>query len=64
VLGAELSEKSTAYFEWFGLFTDGREDESSLSFLNVGIDRYLNDNALIDFRIGWGLNEFEVDREI
>ena len=56
-IGKKVTEKSTAYFEWFGIFTHGREDEASLSFLNVGIDRYLSHNALIDFRIGWGLTE-------
>ena len=56
-LGTEVTEKSTAYLEWFGIFTYGRENEVSFSFLNIGIDRYLTNNMLIDFRIGTGLTE-------
>lgn len=56
-LGAEISEKSTGYFEWFGVFTHGREEERSLNFLNVGVDYLLSKNALLDVRVGWGLNE-------
>jgi hypothetical protein len=37
-LGAKFTRRSTGYFEWFGVFTDGRGDEVSPNFLNVGID--------------------------
>lgn len=35
-LGAKLTKKSTVYFEWYGIFTRGREDDNGLSFLNIG----------------------------
>lgn len=54
-LGARLTERTTGYFEWFGIFTDGREEEASLSFLNFGVDYLINKNLVIDARIGWGL---------
>ena len=57
VLGLELSESDTMYAEWFGLFSDGREEAFSISFFNVGLDHYLTDNLVIDFRIGAGLTE-------
>lgn len=60
-LGVELTEKYTAYGEWFGLFSDGLEENFSLSFLNVGVDHYLTDNFLVDFRIGVGLTEQSED---
>lgn len=60
-LGTELTEKNTIYGEWFGLFSDGLEDDYSLSFLNVGVDHYFTDNLLIDFRVGVGLTEDSED---
>ena len=42
---------------WFGLFTDNREEELSLSYLNIGVDYLLSKNTVIDFRVGWGLND-------
>ena len=42
-IGAELSERCTAYSEFFGLFTDGFEsDEERPVFFNVGLDYYLS----------------------
>jgi hypothetical protein len=60
-LGAELTEKNTGYVEWFGLFSDGLEEEFSLSFLNAGFDHYFTDNFLIDFRVGVGLTDDSED---
>ncbi len=56
-IGAELSERFTAYSEFFGLFTDGFEsDEERPVFFNVGLDYYLSDNVVLDVRAGTGLN--------
>jgi hypothetical protein len=60
-LGAKLTEKSTGYFEWFGIFTHGRDDDDSLSFLNFGVDYLISNNLVADFRIGWGLTEASDD---
>lgn len=60
-VGTELSEKNTAYAEWFGLYSDGLEEEFSLGFFNIGIDHYFNDDFLIDFRVGAGLTEASED---
>jgi outer membrane putative beta-barrel porin/alpha-amylase len=60
-LGKELTEKNTIYAEWYGLFSDGLEENFSLSFFNVGIDHYFTDDLLIDFRAGVGLTEDSED---
>ena len=60
-MGKRLTENNTAYFEWFGLFTYGREDDNGLSFLNAGFDHYFSKNTLIDFRVGWGLTSASDD---
>ena len=60
-VGKRLTEKNTAYFEWFGLFSHGREDDNGLSFLNVGVDHYFTKNLLIDVRVGWGLTSASDD---
>lgn len=56
-LGARLTDRSTGYFEWFGIYTDGRDDENTLSFLNFGLDYLINNNTVADVRIGWGLTD-------
>lgn len=55
--GLELSERNTMYTEWFGVFSDGREDEYSISVFNIGIDHYVTDNFVIDIRAGVGLTD-------
>ena len=46
-IGTELTERCTAYTEFFGLFTDGFEsDEERPVFFNVGLDYYLSDNVV------------------
>ena len=56
VLGVELSEVNTAYFEWFGIYSDGLDDEYTISVFNIGIDHYVTDDFVIDFRAGVGLS--------
>ena len=56
-IGTELTERVTAYTEFFGLFTDGFEDDEERPvFFNVGLDYYLSDNMVLDVRAGTGLN--------
>ena len=56
-IGTELTERCTAYTEFFGLFSDGFEsDEERPVFFNVGLDYYLSDNVVLDVRAGTGLN--------
>ncbi len=55
--GLELSERNTLYSEWFGVFSSGREEEYSISVFNMGVDHYITNNFVIDFRAGVGLTE-------
>ena len=55
-VGADLTDQNTLYVEWFGLYSDGLEDEFSIGFYNVGFDHYFSNNFLIDFRAGVGLS--------
>jgi hypothetical protein len=57
VVGMELSESNTMYAEWFGIFSDGLEDEFVISVFNMGIDHYLSDDFVIDYRAGIGLSD-------
>ena len=56
-LGAKMTRRITCYFEWYGIHTDGRQEELSTSFLNLGLDYLLSKNTVIDFRVGWGLTD-------
>ena len=56
-LGVELNERSVLYNEWFGLYSHALEDNYSISFYNVGIDYYVTDDFVVDFRVGLGLTE-------
>ena len=56
-LGYELTERNTMYAEWYGLFSHALEDEFSMSIFNIGIDHYITDDLVIDFRVGKGLTE-------
>jgi hypothetical protein len=57
VLGMEVSEANTLYAEWFGIFSDGLEDDYSISVVNFGIDHYFSDDFVGDLRAGTGLTD-------
>jgi hypothetical protein len=57
VLGFELTESNTMYVEWFGVYSDGLEDEFTISVLNVGVDHYVTNNFVLDVRAGIGLSD-------
>lgn len=57
VIGYELSDSNTMYAEWYGIFSDGLEDEFVISVFNVGIDHYVTDNLVLDWRAGVGLSD-------
>jgi hypothetical protein len=57
VVGLELTEASTMYAEWFGIFSRGLSDEFVISVFNVGVDYYVTNNFVVDVRAGIGLSE-------
>jgi len=56
VFGLELSEMNTVYVEWYGIYSEGLEDEYVVSVWNIGIDHYVNDGFVLDVRAGVGLS--------
>ena len=54
-IGTELTENMTVYNEFFGLFSHALEDDFSIVVYNIGIDYYISDNFVVDFRAGKGL---------
>ncbi len=60
-LGVELGPVTTIYSEFFGIFTDGRSEDLELAFFNVGLDYYLSDDFVLDFRVGLGLTSESED---
>jgi len=56
-LGMELTERTTLYVEWFGLFSNALADDFAMSIANMGADYYVTDNFVLDLRAGAGLND-------
>ncbi|MDF1840149.1 MAG: transporter [Rubripirellula sp.] len=54
-LGVEMTERTALYAEFFGLFSDELEDDFSAVVFNIGLDYYINDDFLLDIRVGKGL---------
>lgn len=54
-IGTELTERVTLYNEWYGLSSDGLEDDYTIMIYNVGADYYVTDNFVLDLRVGMGL---------
>jgi len=56
VFGLEVSEKNTLYAEWYGIYSQGLDDEFVVSVFNIGIDHYFTDDFVFDVRSGVGLS--------
>jgi hypothetical protein len=56
VVGFELSENSTMYVEWFGIYSHGMEDDIVVNVFNIGVDYYVSNNFVLDVRAGKGLS--------
>jgi hypothetical protein len=55
VLKVEVAEQWNAHIEWFGIFTDGREEELSQSYLSPGVHYLVTPDLEVGIRNGWGL---------
>lgn len=55
VLKTEFVEKWMAHIEYFGIFTDGRVEELSQSYLSPGVHHLLTPDLEVGIRVGWGL---------
>ena len=45
------------YNEFFGLFSHALEDDFTIVVYNIGFDYYINDNFVVDIRVGKGLTD-------
>jgi hypothetical protein len=57
VLKMPLGEKWNAHAEYFGIFSDGRENESTQHFFSPGVHYLFSSNLELGVRVGWGLND-------
>lgn len=57
VLKVPVCEKWTAHAEYFGIFTDGSENDTLKHYFSPGLHYLVTNDLEIGFRVGWGLNQ-------
>ncbi|QDU89835.1 hypothetical protein Pla175_32310 [Pirellulimonas nuda] len=57
VVKVPLTEQWDIHAEYFGIFTDGREAESSTHYFSPGVHYLVTPNLEVGVRTGWGLND-------
>lgn len=57
VLRVPLSERWQVHAEYFGLISDGREQNFSRHFFSPGAHYLITSNFEVGVRVGWGLND-------
>ena len=57
VLKMPLGEKWKIHAEYFSVFSEGREEESTQHYFSPGIHYLISSNFELGTRVGWGLNE-------
>lgn len=55
VLKVEVAEPWNAHIEYFGIFTDGRDEELSQSYVSPGVHYLVTPDVEVGVRVGWGL---------
>ena len=55
-VGAELTERTTIYVEYFGVHSHALADDFSINVFNIGVDYYVTDDFVLDVRAGVGLS--------
>jgi hypothetical protein len=55
VLKVEVAEHWNAHIEYFGIFSEGRENETSQSYISPGLHRLVTNDCEVGLRVGWGL---------
>lgn len=56
VVKIPMQEKWTTHVEYFGIFTDQREDERNSQYISPGIHYLVTRDIEVGVRVGWGLN--------
>ena len=57
VLKVPIGERWKAHIEYFGVFSEGRDVESTQHFISPGIHYLITSDWEIGIRVGWGLND-------
>jgi hypothetical protein len=57
VVKVQIADQWNAHLEYFGLYTDGREDESSQSYASPGLHYLVTPDVEVGVRVGWGLGD-------
>ncbi len=57
VIKVPVGEHWNAHAEYFGIFTDGREAETSTHYFSPGVHYLVTPNFEVGLRTGWGLND-------
>ncbi len=57
VLKVPVGERWKAHAEYFGVFSEGREHESTQHFFSPGIHYLISQDLEVGTRVGWGLND-------
>lgn len=56
VVKVPVGEQWKAHAEYFGIFSDGRDEETTQHFVSPGVHYLLTPNLEVGIRVGWGLN--------
>ncbi len=57
VMKLPIGEKWKIHAEYFGVFSEGRKNESTQHFFSPGIHYLLSKDLEVGVRVGWGLND-------
>lgn len=57
VLRVPVGERWTAHAEWFGIFTDHREEDSDIEYFSPGVHYLVTPDLEVGVRVGWGLTD-------
>jgi len=57
VLRVPITEKWAMHVEYFGIFTSGKEQNSTQHYVSTGVRYLVTSNLELGTRVGWGLND-------
>ncbi|WP_197231064.1 transporter [Novipirellula artificiosorum] len=61
VIRVPVSERVKLHAEYFGIFTDGAESETTKHFFSPGVHYLITKDLEVGVRAGWGLNDQSAD---
>ena len=57
VIKAPIGERWDAHVEYFGICSQGKEQDSVRHYVSPGLHYLVTENTEVGFRVGWGLND-------